>query len=299
MTPEVREGWEAKSRADKERYQREMAVYKETNRMSSKKPKKDPSAPKRPMSAFLAFSNKRRAALKREHPDSTNADLSKMLSKMWKEIDPAYKAEYVEDEAQKRAQYKLDIVKWRKKKAEQTRAINKAAAAAEKTATAAAAAAPPQAMMTATSTSDAAKRMEAFNNSNMAPMNQFNGGGYASQFLSNAGMMSQQPHHQFFPPQGVPCKCVCLLVLLSFLLPLTVSLFSLGSAAAQQQMMGMSGMSSLVPNQYQQQHALLQYQQLVQQQNALQQQQFSMDGAGSPQQQKHYMGGFAPGPPMP
>jgi len=38
------------------------------------------------MSAFLAYSNSRRAGLKRDHPKSTNADLSRMLSKSWKEL---------------------------------------------------------------------------------------------------------------------------------------------------------------------------------------------------------------------
>lgn len=44
------------------------------------------------MSAFLAYSNGRRAALKREHPKSTNADLSRMLSKTWKELPPTERA---------------------------------------------------------------------------------------------------------------------------------------------------------------------------------------------------------------
>ena len=59
---------------------------------SNKRKTKDPSAPKRPMSAFLAYSNSRRAALKREHPKSTNADLSRMLSKTWKELPPTDRA---------------------------------------------------------------------------------------------------------------------------------------------------------------------------------------------------------------
>jgi len=59
---------------------------------SNKRKTKDPLAPKRPMSAFLAYSNSRRAGLKRDHPKSTNADLSRMLSKTWKELDPTQRA---------------------------------------------------------------------------------------------------------------------------------------------------------------------------------------------------------------
>ncbi|KAL7561494.1 hypothetical protein ACA910_016293 [Epithemia clementina (nom. ined.)] len=45
----------------------------------------DPEAPKRPMPAFLAFFNKRRKSLKRQYLCASNADLSKMLAKTWRE----------------------------------------------------------------------------------------------------------------------------------------------------------------------------------------------------------------------
>lgn len=125
MTPEDRAVWDEKSRVDKERYEAEMAAFKQHQKLHNtapaKKVKKDPNAPKRPMSAFLAFSNQRRAALKRKNPDATNADLSKMLSVAWKEASPEFKAEYVEEEARLREQYKIDIVAWRKKKSEEIR----------------------------------------------------------------------------------------------------------------------------------------------------------------------------------
>jgi hypothetical protein len=123
MGTEERETWEAKSSVDKARYESEMATYKVATKLSSsKKPRKDPNAPRRPMSAFLAFSNKRRAALKRQTPDATNSDLSKMLSKMWKEATPEFKLDYVNEEAILRAKYKVDIVAFRKKRSEEVRA---------------------------------------------------------------------------------------------------------------------------------------------------------------------------------
>jgi hypothetical protein len=121
MQAEEREFWDEKSRNDKARYEAEMLVFNEA-RKSSKRTKKDPDAPKRPMSAFLAFSNKRRAALKRENPNATNADLSKMLSKTWKEVTPEFKASYIDEEAKLRAKYKVNIVAWRKKKSEEMKA---------------------------------------------------------------------------------------------------------------------------------------------------------------------------------
>lgn len=87
--------------------------------LANKRTPKDPSAPKRPMSAFLAFSNKRRAGLKREHPEATNADLSKMLSKTWREAPDELRKKYTDEEAELRSHYKVEMAKWRKKVADE------------------------------------------------------------------------------------------------------------------------------------------------------------------------------------
>jgi len=92
-----REEWELKAEKDRARYEEEKAAYKGPWKIPahSKKAQKYPTAPKRPMSAFLAYSNSRRAGLKKLNPKATNADLSKMLSKAWKELDPSERATYV------------------------------------------------------------------------------------------------------------------------------------------------------------------------------------------------------------
>jgi HMG (high mobility group) box len=143
LEPKERKLWEDKAEKDKVRYEAEKAMYKGPWKVPSNKRKtKDPTAPKRPMSAFLAYSNSRRAALKREHPKSTNADLSRMLSKSWKELDPeeragkssllgktasvsfcdspcflydpSYWLEYMSEERKLREQYKTEMSEWRK-----------------------------------------------------------------------------------------------------------------------------------------------------------------------------------------
>lgn len=120
MGPEEKESWEKKARKDKARYEVEKAMYKGPWKVpANKRTPKDPTAPKRPMSAFLAFSNKRRAGLKREHPDATNADLSKMLSKTWREAPDELRKKYMEEEAELRAHYKVEMAKWRKKVADE------------------------------------------------------------------------------------------------------------------------------------------------------------------------------------
>jgi HMG (high mobility group) box len=122
MDPEEKEAWEKMARKDKARYEVEKSLYKGPWKVpANKRTPKDPTAPKRPMSAFLAFSNKRRAALKRENPDATNADLSKMLSKTWKEAPDDLRKKYMDEEADLRAKYKICMAAWRKKVAEEKR----------------------------------------------------------------------------------------------------------------------------------------------------------------------------------
>mmetsp|Transcript_8057 Transcript_8057/g.22371 ORF Transcript_8057/g.22371 Transcript_8057/m.22371 type:complete len:443 (+) Transcript_8057:103-1431(+) len=126
LNPEEKEIWEKKARKDKARYEVEKSMYKGPWKVpANKRTPKDPTAPKRPMSAFLAFSNKRRAALKRQHPDATNADLSKMLSKTWKEAPEELRRKYMDEEAELRQTYKVEMAKWRKKVAEEKKAERK------------------------------------------------------------------------------------------------------------------------------------------------------------------------------
>jgi hypothetical protein len=113
MTPEEREFWEEKSKDDQSRYAEELTAY-HAAQAQLKRPPKDPNAPRRPMSAFLAFSNQRRGALKRANPSMTNADLSKTLSQIWKELPTELKKEYIDREALLRAQYKVDKAVWQK-----------------------------------------------------------------------------------------------------------------------------------------------------------------------------------------
>lgn len=72
--------------------------------------------PKRPMSAYLAFSNKRRGEFKQKHPDASNAELSRMLSKAWKEASDDIRDEYISQERRCREQYNRVMIPWRKRR---------------------------------------------------------------------------------------------------------------------------------------------------------------------------------------
>jgi len=110
------------ARRDKARYDVERATYKGPWKVpANKRTPKDPTAPKRPMSAFLAFSNSRRAMVKRQNPDATNAEISKTLSNMWKEAPDDLRQKYIDEEYGKRQQYKASMSDWRKKNDEEKR----------------------------------------------------------------------------------------------------------------------------------------------------------------------------------
>merc|ERR1712158_349614 len=61
--------------------------------------KKDPNAPKRPMSAYFLFMNATGPTVRKENPDASIGEVAKILGKMWGEIEPADKAKYDKDPA--------------------------------------------------------------------------------------------------------------------------------------------------------------------------------------------------------
>lgn len=77
----------AKKRAAKEPKTKKGA--KKTAKKTKKK--KDPNAPKRPLSAFMFYSQKHRPLVKKENPEATFADVAKILGEQWKALDESQK----------------------------------------------------------------------------------------------------------------------------------------------------------------------------------------------------------------
>ena len=69
-------------------YDAEMSHYK------PQKKKKDPNAPKQPLSAYFIFSTEERLKVKEENPNYSICDVAKELGKRWAEMDPALKQRY-------------------------------------------------------------------------------------------------------------------------------------------------------------------------------------------------------------
>jgi hypothetical protein len=131
LVPEERKIWDDAAKADKERYMAEKAAYKGPWQVTThKRTKKDPSAPKRPMSAFLYFSQKYRPIVKEEQPDLKNTDVSRRLGELWRNAPEEERQIYIKREAGEREVYKKDIAQWREEHAEQEAARKKASALA-------------------------------------------------------------------------------------------------------------------------------------------------------------------------
>ena len=108
--------WDEKARQDKARYEEEKKMYTGPWKVPAKRrAPKDPNAPKRPMSAFLAFSHEKRAIVREENPKMNNVDVSRVLAKMWKEAPEAERRAYISEELRLRQDYKVAIAAWRSK----------------------------------------------------------------------------------------------------------------------------------------------------------------------------------------
>mmetsp|Transcript_11598 Transcript_11598/g.20837 ORF Transcript_11598/g.20837 Transcript_11598/m.20837 type:complete len:509 (-) Transcript_11598:228-1754(-) len=114
MNQKERFKWEDRARRDRERFENEKVSYQGPWTVPiGHRRSKDPSAPKRPASAFLSFSNSRRAAVKQENKEASNAEISKILSQMWKDAPEDIKKEYKDKEASAREEYKKRMAEWR------------------------------------------------------------------------------------------------------------------------------------------------------------------------------------------
>ncbi|KAI3625662.1 hypothetical protein CBS9595_001023 [Malassezia furfur] len=60
------------------------------------KSKKDPAAPKRPLSAYMFFSQDWRERVKSENPDAGFGDVGRLLGTKWKEMSEDEKKPYID-----------------------------------------------------------------------------------------------------------------------------------------------------------------------------------------------------------
>eukprot|EP00542_Grammatophora_oceanica_P014777 CAMPEP_0194028908 /NCGR_PEP_ID=MMETSP0009_2-20130614/2782_1 /TAXON_ID=210454 /ORGANISM="Grammatophora oceanica, Strain CCMP 410" /LENGTH=435 /DNA_ID=CAMNT_0038668441 /DNA_START=274 /DNA_END=1581 /DNA_ORIENTATION=- len=114
LPTEERDKFEEMARKDKARFEVEKTMYTGPWKVPAKKrSQKDPSAPKRPMSAFLSFSHAKRAEVKAKNQNMNNAEISRVLASLWKDAPQDEKKEHIDREFELRQQYKTAIAEWR------------------------------------------------------------------------------------------------------------------------------------------------------------------------------------------
>ena len=107
---------------DKERYKEEMESYSSSDSSSSdsdvevsdseekkekkEKKKKDPNAPKRATTAYFYFMDEVRDQVKEENPDVKPAERTKIMGKMWRELED--KSKYEEMNENDKVRYKKE-----------------------------------------------------------------------------------------------------------------------------------------------------------------------------------------------
>lgn len=114
LPTDERAHWDEVAAKDKQRYLMEKASYTGPWQVPWKRAKKDPSAPKRPMSAFLYYSQGRRREIKDANPALKNTEVSRLLGEMWRGAPVEEKRPFVEKEKEEREKYKVRIADWRK-----------------------------------------------------------------------------------------------------------------------------------------------------------------------------------------
>lgn len=123
LDDEERKKWEEVAKSDRERYQEEKAAYTGPllipgDMSTSRKAKKDPNAPKRPLTAFLYFSQRMRPSIKEQNPEWRIAELSQELGRRWREMDEEARKPYTSHEAEERKKYQVVNAKYKEEQGE-------------------------------------------------------------------------------------------------------------------------------------------------------------------------------------
>jgi hypothetical protein len=118
MTDKEKKRFAEMADKDKQRYDREMATYvPPAGEGGRKRKKKDPNAPKRPLSAFFLFCHDERPGVKAIHPTYSVGDVAKELGDRWNKIQPDIKAKYEAQAQVDKGRYEKDMASYKNKKA--------------------------------------------------------------------------------------------------------------------------------------------------------------------------------------
>ncbi|KAF8784448.1 high mobility group protein homolog TDP-1-like isoform X1 [Argiope bruennichi] len=106
MTGEEKQPFLEVAARDRERYRKEMSIYK---------PARDVNKPKRPGTAFMLFMADLRKEMAGKEPEGGVAALAKLGGERWRAMSDEEKRKYVEMQSEEKIRYEADMEEYRKK----------------------------------------------------------------------------------------------------------------------------------------------------------------------------------------
>merc|ERR1719251_212575 len=106
LNPDIKTVYEQRYQDARRIYETEMNTYKP-------KKKKDPNAPKQPLSAYFIFSTEERLKVKEGNPNFSICEVAKELGRRWAEMDPQVKQRYQARAEEERQKYDNDMANYR------------------------------------------------------------------------------------------------------------------------------------------------------------------------------------------
>jgi HMG (high mobility group) box len=109
MSDDSGDRWDHQKSSKKRRCKAESATSSKSGFLSPVSVCRDPSAPRRPMSSFLAFSNSKRGRIRKLYPAMKNTEISQFLAKLWKNATHEEKQFYLDQHEAARLQYRKAV----------------------------------------------------------------------------------------------------------------------------------------------------------------------------------------------
>merc|ERR1719158_2333448 len=107
LNPDIKTVYEQRYQDARRIYEQALQAYK------PQKKKKDPNAPKQPLSAYFLFSQEERLKVKNEHPSFSICEVAKELGRRWADMAPEVKQRYQQMAEEGRQKYDQDMAAYR------------------------------------------------------------------------------------------------------------------------------------------------------------------------------------------
>jgi hypothetical protein len=107
IDPAVKSQYEQRYQESRKQYEQAMTAYK------PQKKKKDPNAPKQPLSAYFIFSSEERQKVKAIHPGYSICEVAKELGRRWADMAPEVKQRFQQMAEEGRQKYDQEMAAYR------------------------------------------------------------------------------------------------------------------------------------------------------------------------------------------